>query len=102
MSTSNVINNFKKDSINFLTHLPGFKVDTLLSVGLGWHIYNLPSAIYYWHNGGVEGYSSCVAMNIKTKNALIVLLDVSAFNKMSANIDALCFQLIKMVDSNAN
>lgn len=79
-----------------LTHKPTFEVNANMSVGLGWHILNEGKANeLIWHNGGTGGYSSSMTLDLKNKNGIIILSNVSAFNKKSDQIDQLCFNLIK-------
>jgi CubicO group peptidase (beta-lactamase class C family) len=79
-----------------LTRIPTFIIDEEMKIGLGWHIISsagLGKEIY-WHNGGTGGYSSSVAIDIKNKNGIIVLSNVSSFNAARENIDSLCFELL--------
>ena len=66
------------------------------SVGLGWHIRKGPSGEnWIWHNGGTGGYTSCLVMNTESKNAVIVLSNVSALGDPMIHIDQLCFGLME-------
>ena len=51
-----------------------------------------------WHNGGTGGYTSSLALDIENKNGIIILSNMSAFNKKMGNIDQLCFRLLKTLD----
>ena len=70
-----------------------------MSTGLGWHIIKSKSGtILNWHNGGTGGYSSSMAIDTKSKNGIIILSNVSAFNQNMGNIDKLCFELIETLE----
>lgn len=65
-------------------------------VALGWHISKRKSGnIFYWHNGGTGGYTSCMIVDVESKKAVIVLSNVSAFSSKMGNIDSICFGLMK-------
>tara|TARA_R110002033_G_scaffold95327_2_gene144425 strand:+ start:1951 stop:3072 length:1122 start_codon:yes stop_codon:yes gene_type:complete len=82
-----------------LTHKTTFKVNDNMSIGLGWHILKRKNGgELIWHNGGTGGYTSSMALDLKNKNGIIILSNVSAFNKKMGNIDQLCFGLIKTLD----
>jgi CubicO group peptidase (beta-lactamase class C family) len=79
-----------------LTRQPTFSVSQTMDIGLGWHIIKTRSNdTWTWHNGGTGGYSSSIAFDVKNKNAVIILSNVSAFNPDMGNIDKLCFELMK-------
>lgn len=82
-----------------LTHKPTFKVNDNMSIGLGWHILKRKNGSeLIWHNGGTGGYTSSMALDLENTNGIIILSNVSAFNKKRRNIDKLCFELIKTLD----
>jgi CubicO group peptidase (beta-lactamase class C family) len=82
-----------------LTQKPTFKVNDNMSIGLGWHILKRKNGgELIWHNGGTGGYTSSMALDLENKNGIIILSNVSAFNKKMGNIDQLCFGLIKTLD----
>ncbi|MDO5978960.1 serine hydrolase domain-containing protein [Flavivirga spongiicola] len=86
----------KKNKELILTQKPTFKVNENMSLGLGWHILSRKNeSEFLWHNGGTGGYTSSMVLNIKNKNGIIILSNVSAFNKKMGHIDQLCFKLIK-------
>lgn len=88
---------FYEDNAVFkLSRKRTFPVNTNMDIALGWHIINTQSGEqWHWHNGGTGGYSSSMVMNIENKKAVILLTNVSAFNKLQKNIDLLCFALMK-------
>jgi CubicO group peptidase (beta-lactamase class C family) len=82
-----------------LTQKPTFKVNDNMQIGLGWHIIKRKNGgELIWHNGRTGGYTSSMALDLENKNGIIILSNVSAFKKKMANIDQLCFGLIKTLD----
>ena len=51
-----------------------------------------------FHNGGTAGYTFSMGLNIKNKNGIIILLNVSAYSEKMGNIDQLLFELIETLD----
>jgi len=79
-----------------LTHQPTFEMSKNMSIGLGWHLITRKNnSQLLWHNGGTGGYSSSMALGLEYQNAVIILSNVSAFNKNMSNIDRLCFELMQ-------
>jgi len=79
-----------------LTHKPTFKVNQNMTVALGWHILKGEKETeVIWHNGGTGGYSSSMVLDLDNNNGIIILSNVSAYNKKMGNIDKLCFGLMK-------
>jgi CubicO group peptidase (beta-lactamase class C family) len=82
-----------------LTRKKTFEVNENMDIGLGWHILKSQSKnFWYWHNGGTGGYSSSMVIDENTKNGIIILSNVSAFNTNMVNIDKLCFELMKTIE----
>ncbi|MDP9076234.1 MAG: beta-lactamase family protein [Bacteroidota bacterium] len=54
-----------------LTHKITFTKD--VRIGLGWHVVNVNSIPYYFHNGGTYGSNSFLAFNAEKNIAVIVL-----------------------------
>jgi CubicO group peptidase (beta-lactamase class C family) len=88
-----------------LTRQKTFEINDNMDIGLGWHILKprLTSApqsdiLWYWHNGGTGGYSSSMVIDENSKNGIIILSNVSAFNRKMGNIDQLCFELMKTLE----
>ena len=78
-----------------LTQKPTFKVNDNMSIGLGWHILKRKNGgELIWHSGGTGGYTSSMALDLENKNGIMILSNVSAFNKNMGNIDQLCLSLI--------
>ncbi len=72
-----------------------FSDTTHIELALGWHIINTKTGDRLnWHNGETGGYKSSMAIDTEKKNAVIILSNVSGLSVQSANLDALCFQLI--------
>ena len=79
-----------------LTRKKTSEVNENMDIGLGWHLLKSQSKnIWYWHSGGTGGYSSSMVFDEKTKNSIIILSNISAFNPKMGNIDKLCFELMK-------
>ncbi|MCC1485546.1 serine hydrolase domain-containing protein [Winogradskyella immobilis] len=82
-----------------LTREKTFEINENMDIGLGWHIIKSQSENHwYWHNGGTGGYSSSMVIDEKSKNGIIILSNVSAFNPNMGNIDKLCFELMKTLE----
>ena len=82
-----------------LTRVKTFELNKNMDIGLGWHILkNKSDNLWYWHNGGTGGYSSSMVIEEKSKNGIIILSNVSAFNPNMGNIDKLCFELMKTLE----
>ena len=82
-----------------LTRVKTFELNENTDIGLGWHILkNKSENLWYFHNGGTGGYSSSMVIEEKSKNGIIILSNVSAFNPNMGNIDKLCFELMKTVE----
>lgn len=79
-----------------LTREKTFQENEYRDVGLGWFIVNRKSGDkWYWHNGGTGGYSTSMVIDVKKKNAVIVLANISSYHQHFENIDKLCFSLMK-------
>ncbi len=92
-----VLAQFQADNeVLALTRTATYSINEQSSVGLGWHIRKGPSGEnWIWHNGGTGGYTSCLVMNTESKNAIIVLSNVSALGDPMIHIDQLCFGLMR-------
>lgn len=79
-----------------LTRQSTFSTPYDMEMGMGWKII-IPDGKLRWyaHNGGTGGYSSLLALDILKENGVIILSNVSTFNKNTLNIDQLCFELMK-------
>ncbi|MFA7445734.1 MAG: serine hydrolase domain-containing protein [Flavobacteriaceae bacterium] len=72
-----------------------FQENDFRDVGLGWFIINRKDGNkWYWHNGGTGGYTSSMAIDIKNKNGVIILTNISSYHEKFAFIDQLCFSLM--------
>lgn len=79
-----------------LTRTKTFQENDYRDVGLGWFIVNRKSGDkWYWHNGGTGGYTSSMVIDVKKKNGVIILSNISAYHRSYRNIDNLCFALMK-------
>jgi len=90
----------KKNKELELTRKPTFNINDNMKIGLGWHILKTQNGYnWIWHNGATGGYSSSMVLDIETKNGVIILSNVSAFNPKMNNIDNLCFELMKQIEN---
>lgn len=79
-----------------LTREKTFQENEYRDVGLGWFIINRKNGDkWYWHNGGTGGYTTSMVIDVKKKNGVIVLSNISSYHKRFGNIDKLCFSLMK-------
>jgi CubicO group peptidase (beta-lactamase class C family) len=79
-----------------ITRETTFSINENMDIALGWHIIKIQSGDrWFWHNGGTGGYTSSMAIDTERKTGVIILSNVSAFNKEMGNIDNLCFELMK-------
>ena len=87
------------DSINTelaLTRQNHFTVNDAYSMGLGWSLITADTgSIWNWHNGGTGGYSSSIIIDTKAQHGVIVLSNISALGKLSAQILNLTPELLK-------
>lgn len=78
-----------------LTRTQTFQINERMGIGLGWFIIQSKTgAQWHWHNGATGGYRSSMALDIKQKNGLIVLSNVSSFHPDAGKIDELCHALL--------
>lgn len=83
------------NGVSALTRKPTFQVNEKVSMGLGWHIgQDEKGKTLILHSGGTGGYSSSLVLDVENRNGIIILSNVSAFNKEMRNIDKLAFELI--------
>ena len=76
-----------------------FVIDTTsFNMGLGWHIARPYEDTWYLHQGRTGGYSSGIIIDMVNENGIIILSNVSAYNKNADNIDNLCFRLMKTLN----
>lgn len=79
-----------------LTRVKTFSAKGDRDIGLGWFIKKKEKGNYwYWHTGGMGGYRSFIIIDTMNKNGVIVLSNVSTFNKEKSNIDELCLELME-------
>jgi CubicO group peptidase (beta-lactamase class C family) len=79
-----------------LTREKTFKETETRDVGLGWFILNRKDGSkWHWHNGGTGGYTSSMAIDVDRRNGVILLSNISSYHQDFANVDKLCFALMK-------
>ncbi len=88
--------NFTENKVYDLPRQKTFTDKPGMDIGLGWIIKTTAGKDdIYWHNGGTGGYRTCLAMDVKKKSGIIILSNVSSFHSQNANIDKLCFALLR-------
>ncbi len=89
----------ESDKAIALTHRKTFDINNNLGIGLGWHIVvTARGDEWLWHNGKTGGYTSSMVLDTARKTGVIILSNLSSFNKKAENIDALCFELMKTLN----
>ena len=81
-----------------LQHKPTLTVNKHVSVGLGWLIINSKitgGTNWLYHNSGTGGFSSEYIMDLKSKSAIILLTNVSAFSFKSGQLFGLVCELME-------
>jgi len=75
------------------------KINSRLGMGLGWFIENPKSnkKRMYRHGGNTGGYSSMIIVDVKNKNGIIILSNVTSRNPYFENINKLAASLIKNI-----
>lgn len=102
LSTSEDLSKFavaQFDSTNLelaLTRQKTHRIDEGVHVGLGWHMLRTEHLDeFITHNGGTGGYTSSIAVDMKSKNGVVVLSNVSAFHENYTAVVELCNQLLE-------
>lgn len=86
----------QKDEALELQRKSTFNVNENMEIGLGWHIiHGKGGNTYYWHNGGTNGYTSSMLIDVERQLAVVVLSNLSAFHPKMGNIDGLIFGMMK-------
>lgn len=71
-------------------------------MSLGWFILDKAQKgeRFYFHNGGTAGFSSAILMDVKEKNAFIILSNISGLHKLRGQkVDQLIFSLMRDVNN---
>ncbi|MCB0496290.1 MAG: beta-lactamase family protein [Cyclobacteriaceae bacterium] len=80
---------------------PSKSINSDMDVALGWHILkNKTQNPFLWHNGGTGGYKSSMALSLNNQTGVIILSNIGATNNpIKAQIDKLCFDLMKSLEN---
>ena len=75
------------------------KINGKLGMGLGWFIENPKSnkKRMFRHGGNTGGYSSMIIVDVKNKNGIIILSNVTSRNLYFENINKIAAFLIKNI-----
>ena len=74
-------------------------VNENMEIGLGWHLLkSKKGSNLIWHNGGTGGYSSSMILDVKNKNGVIILSNVSGFSSKNQNIDQMGFAILEKIE----
>lgn len=68
---------------------PRFKIDSVLTMGLGWHILKNNNREIVWHNGRTGGYRSFMGFDKEHKIGVVILTN------STENVDDIGFRLLR-------
>ena len=75
-----------------------FKVSESYSMALGWSVIQTESGEEWnWHNGGTGGYTSSIIIDVKAKNGVVILSNVSGVEELTNNITSLSPELMNTI-----
>ncbi len=81
-----------------LTRTSTHQVSDQMRQGLGWGILiRKEDSAWYWHNGGTGGYTSSMIVDVKNRNSVVVLSNLSAFSKRTDAIGELSHELMVLL-----
>ncbi len=82
-----------------LTRVLTFTINEKNKMGLGWVILKSKTdKDIYFHNGGTGGYSSSMGINMKNKNSVIILSNVSGLSTIHGNITQISLELFQSLE----
>ncbi|WP_026977517.1 serine hydrolase [Flavobacterium tegetincola] len=68
-----------------------------MKIGMGWHLLKSEKGNdLIWHNGGTGGYSSSMVLDVKNKNGVIILSNVSGLSSKNEHIDTIGFAILEI------
>ncbi|WP_339923405.1 serine hydrolase [uncultured Cyclobacterium sp.] len=75
-----------------------FEINENYSMALGWSVIQTESgAVWNWHNGGTGGYTSSMIIDVKAKNGVIILSNVSALGELTNAITSMAPELMNTI-----
>ncbi len=91
---------FAPDPAMAMTQQPVFKIEDGYYVGLGWHIIDRKNGERWLnHGGGMGGYTAIVNINMKRKQAAIVLSNLGNGHKLAENVSELGRGLLRNLET---
>ena len=79
------------------------QIDENLDIALGWLLpRSLSGATWHGHTGGTGGYSSYMILDVKRRNAVIILSNLSPYNKKSGNMMQLTKGLMEILEKRSD
>lgn len=92
-----VLANFSDDSTLEYQRQRTFSVENNdIDLAYGWHIYRKNGIVWYFHNGGTGGYHSNITMDLKSKNAVIILAN-STFEPEERYLEKISWKILKTI-----
>jgi CubicO group peptidase (beta-lactamase class C family) len=81
-----------------LTRKKTYEHSENLALGLGWHLIKKNGYEYVWHNGATGGYISSMGLDMENNNAVIILLNISAYHSNSSRVSSITFDLLSTLN----
>ncbi|EPR66766.1 serine hydrolase domain-containing protein [Cyclobacterium qasimii] len=104
LSTANDLSKFalaQFDSVNqelALSRTAFFEVNENYSMALGWSVFQMESGdVWNRHNGGTGGYTSSMIIDVKAKNGVVILSNISALGEFINNVISLAPGLMNTI-----
>lgn len=93
-----VLANFSNDSVLNFQRQKTFSVDNNdIDLAFAWHIYRKEKTKWYFHNGRTGGYRSNITMDLKKKNAIILLVNC-VFGQSERHLENISWKLLQTIE----